>query len=190
VKVFRGLLTLALVSLTASAAHAASFTLDERAMDAAVAVGEGSVSRDTVGDEWRQRNAAGHVLVVMTPFHRIALAARDAAFRKEPLKPRDRQRLVKEQRDRLVLWLELRGTREEFARFYGPRLTAGPRQIEPSFVQNERTPARAEDGTFLAHCVYAFPIKAITGTSKLDLHVVDGDGKEVAAFSIDLASMR
>jgi hypothetical protein len=190
VKLLCGLATLAVVAMTVTAVHAASFTLDARAIQQAVAVGEQSTTHDTVGDEWRQRNAAGHVLIVMTPFHRLALAARDAAFRKEPLKPGDISRLLKSQRDRLVLWLELRGPREDFARFYAPRLTFDGRQIEPAFVQNERTAARLEDGRFLAHCVYAFPTKVITETSKLALAVRDGDGHEVTTFSIDLASMR
>lgn len=189
-RALRGLAALAFVGMAATASDAASFALDDRQIDAAVAVGESSVAHDAVGDEWRQRNPAGHVLMVMTPFHRLALAARHAAFRKEPLKPRDVRRVVKEQRDRLVLWLELRGPREDFARFYRPRLSLGPREIEPAFVQNERTAVRAEDGKFVAHCVYTFPAKAITGTSKLGLLVRDGDGHEVTSFSIDLGSMR
>jgi hypothetical protein len=190
VTVLRGLATLAFVAAAATVSDAASFALDEQAMEAAVAVGERSVSSESVGDEWRQRNPAGHVLMVMTPFHRLALAARHAGFRKQPLKPRERQRIAREDHDRLVLSLELRGPREDFARFYSPRLTLGPRQIEPAFVQNERTAVRTQDGAFLAHCVYAFPTKAVTGTSKLGLVVLDGEGREVTSFAIDLGSMR
>ena len=184
------LATLALVGI-AMVAEGASLTLDDRAIEAAVAVGESSVNRETFGDEWRVRNQAGHVLMVMTPFHRVALAARHAGFRKEPLKPRELQRTAKEQRDRLVLWLDLRGPREDFARVYAPRLTVDDRQVEPSFVQNEHTAKRASEGSgFIARCVYTFPTKPITSTSKVTLLVRDGDGKQVTSFPIDLGAMR
>ena len=186
----RGLTALALLAALAALAEAASLTLDERQIEAAIALGEGTVARESVGDEWRQKNPAGHVLTVMTPFHRLAIAAREAALRKETLKPRDVKRVVREQRERLVLWLDLRGPREDFARFFSPRLTLGTRVIEPTFVQNEHTAARAADGKFLARCVYAFPTKALIGTSKVDLLVRDGDGQAVTSFVIDLGSMR
>jgi hypothetical protein len=185
----RALAALALL-VAAGAAEAASFTLDQRQVQEAVEVGERSVTREGVGDEWRVRNAAGDVLTVMTPFHRLAVAARHAAFRKEPLKPRDRNRLLKAQQERLVFWVELKGAREDFARFYVPRLIAGARHVEPTFTQNERTPVRAEDGKFLARCVYAFPTKALSGSSKVILVVRDSDGHDVTSFTVDLASMR
>jgi hypothetical protein len=126
----------------------------------------------------------------MTPFHRLALAARQAAFRKEPLKPRERARIAKEQHERLVFWVQLSGPREDFARFYAPRLIAGARQIEPAFAQNERTSARDADGKFVAHCVYGFPTKALSEKAKVVLVVRDGDGRDVTSFSVDLGSMR
>lgn len=173
-----------------AAAEAAALALDERQMQDAVEAGERSVTQDGFGDEWRVRNAAGHVATVMTPFHRVALAARQAAFRKDTLKPRDRDRVAREQRERLVFWVQLRGPREDFARFYAPRLIAGARNIEPAFAQNERTPARDEQGTFIAHCVYVFPTKALSPTSKVVLVVRDGEGRDVTTFAIDLGSMR
>ena len=88
------------------------------------------------------------------------------------------------------MWVELKGAREDFARFYTPRLVVGARHVEPSFTQNERTPARAEDGKYLARCVYGFPTKALTPTSKVVLVVRDGDGRDVSSFTIDLAAMR
>lgn len=185
----RALAALALL-LEAGAAAAASFTLDQRQVQEAVEVGERSVTREGVGDEWRVRNAAGDVLTVMTPFHRLAVAARHAAFRKEPLKPRDRDRLLKAHQDRLVFWVELKGAQEDFARFYVPRLIADARHVEPTFTQNERTALRGEDGTFIARSVYGFPTKALSGTSKVILVVRDGDGRDVASFTVDLASMR
>jgi len=170
--------------------QAASFALAERQVQEAVEFGERSVTREGFGDEWRVRNAGGDVATVMTPFHRLALAARHAAFRNDPLKPRERDRVLKDQQDRLVFWVELKGPREEFARFYTPRLIAGARNVEASFTQNERTPVRRDDGRFLARCVYGFPTKALSGTSRVVLVVRDGDGREVSSFTIDLAAMR
>jgi len=181
----------ALVLLAAPlTAEAVSFTLTEPQIQDAAELGERSVTRDSVGTEWRVRNAAGDALTVMTPFHRVALAARHAAFRNEPLRPRDRARVVKEQQDRLVFWVELKGSRDDFARFYTPRLLAGARQIEPSFTQNERTAARGDDGKYVAQCVYGFPTKMLSGTGKVVLIVRDGDGRDLTSFAVDLSTMR
>jgi hypothetical protein len=185
----RGLLVALAVCAHVATAHAASFALGEQQVQEALEFGERSTTRDGLGDEWRVRNATGDVALVMTPFHRLALAARHAAFRKDQLTPRERNRLLKEQ-DRLVFWVDLTGPREDFARFYTPRLIAGARHVEASFTQNERTAARRADGRYLARCVYGFPVKALSGTSKIVLVVRDGDGRDVTSFTIDLASMR
>ena len=185
-----GAIVALLVFATATTADAVAFSLTDRQIQDAIEVGERSVTHDSLGSEWHMRNAAGDELTVMTPFHRVALAARHAAFRNEPLKPRDRARMLKEQQDRLVFWVELKGPRDDFARFYTPRLIAGARQIEPSFTQNERTAARGEDGKYVARCVYGFPTKMLTGSMKVVLVVRDGDTRDVASFTVDLSSMR
>jgi len=189
VKSVRVLAALALLAGVGTA-EAASFTLGERQVQEAIEAGERSVTSDGLGDEWRVRNAAGDTLTVMTPFHRLAMAARQAAFRHDPLKPRERARVLKEQQDRLVIWVDLKGAREDFARFYSPRLIVGARHVEPTFTQNERTPARGDDGKFVARCVYGFPTKALSETSKVVLVVRDGDGRDVTSFTVDLSSMR
>jgi hypothetical protein len=181
----RALLTLAIVVLSTTPVGAVSFTLNERQVQEATEVGERSITRDTFGEEWTVKN-----VTVMTPFHRVALAARHAAFRKEPLKPRDRQRVLKEQQDRLVFWVALKGSHEDFARFYTPKLIAGPRELQATFAQNERTPARGEDGKFVAHCVYGFPTKLLAGVSKVVLVIKDADGHDVTSVPVDLSSMR
>jgi hypothetical protein len=189
VKRFGAIAALVLLA-SPTTAEAASFSLTERQIQEALETGERSVTRENLGEEWRVRNAAGDSLTVMTPFHRLAIAARHAAFRNEPLKPRDRSRVLKEQQDRLVFWVELKGPRDDFARFYTPRLLVGPRPIEPSFAQNERTAARSEDGTYLAKCVYGFPTKMLSGTGRVVLVVRDGDGRDLTSFTIDLSTMR
>jgi hypothetical protein len=184
------------VVLAVSGAEAASFALDEGEVRRAVALGERSTATDAAFDsEWRVVNAAGEVAVVVTPFHRMAMAARHAAFKKEPLAPPERDKILREQRDRLTVWVLISGQREDFARHYAPRfMLVGPggaeREIPPNFVQNERTALKQEGGTFIARCVYGFPVKELTGTSRGALVVRNADGHEVSRFAIDLARMR
>ena len=180
---------LALLAVAGPAA-AAMLALGEADKGEAIRVGERSVTSETFDAEWRVATARGDVALVMTPFHRLVLAARNAAFRNEPLKPGEPDKLLAEQKDRLVLWGQLGCAREDFARFYQPRLMVGDREVKAAFVQNERTAARQEDGTFLARCVYTFPTREIMDRSQVRLLVADADGRQVAVFSIDLAAMR
>jgi hypothetical protein len=171
-------------------AAAASLVLGEAETREALAVGEQTANADVFDTEWRVKNAAGESVSVMTPFHRLVLASRQATHKNQPLKPDEPQKLLREQRDRLVVWVELRGSREDFARFYQPALVAGDRTIKAAFVQNERTALREDSGRYLARCVYAFPTKEITGKSRVTLVVRDGDGRPASAFTIDLSTMR
>lgn len=182
-------IVLALLAVAGPAAGAV-LALPDADKREAIRVGERSVTSEAFDAEWRVANARGDVALVMTPFHRLVLAARNAAFRNEPLKPGEPDKLLAEQKDRLVLWVQLRGAREDFARFYQPRLMVGEREVKAAFVQNERTAARQEDGTFLARCVYTFPTREITDRSQLRLVVADADGRQVAVFDIDLGAMR
>ena len=187
---------LAAAVLLTSPAAAATFMLDEQEMGRAVAAGQRSAASDAPFDgEWRVTNPAGDAMLVVTPFYRLALASRHAAFKNEPLTPAERDKIVREQKDRLPFWVVLRGGQEDFARHYVPRfIAAGPdgreREIAPSFVQNERTALKGEGGVFVARCVYAFPTKELTGASRGTLVVRDAGGREVARFSVDLARMR
>jgi hypothetical protein len=181
---------LALLLAVPSIAGAVSFSLEPQQRNDALRVGAESITRDSFDSEWRVANQSGDNLTVITPFHRLVLAARNAAFKNERMKDREPEKLLKEQQDRLVIWANLHGPREDFARFFTPRLLVGDRQVEPSFVQNERTAARTASGNFLARCVYGFPVKEITAKSKVILVVRDPDGRDVSRFTIDLASMR
>jgi len=93
-------------------------------------------------------------------------------------------------KERLLFWVHLRGKGEDFARYYTPRLLVDDREIEPAFVQNERTSLRQEGGVFLARSVYAFPNRELTPTSRVVLVVRDPDGAMITRFNIDLAKMR
>jgi hypothetical protein len=169
---------------------AASFTLDPEQRSDAIRVGARSVTQEVFDTEWRVANPSGDSVIVLTPFHRIVIAARQAAFKNEPLKPEEPEKLLKSQGDRLVILAQLRGPREDFARFYAPRLIAGSVEIAPAFVQNERTAIRTDGGAYLARCTYRFPIKDLTASSRLLLVIRDADGRDVSSFTIDLASMR
>jgi hypothetical protein len=181
---------LALLLAGPSAARAASFSLEPQQRTDALRVGAESITRDSFDTEWRVANQSGETLTVITPFHRLVLAARNAAFKNERMKDSEPEKLLREQQDRLVIWANLLGRREDFARFYAPRILLGDREIEPTFVQNERTALRTEGGGYLARCVYGFPVKELAPKGRLVLVVRDPDGKDVSRFTIDLAAMR
>jgi hypothetical protein len=189
--VIRALPLLAAALLAAAGpAVAASFSLEESDKRAAIHAGERSTLIDGYDREWRVSGDSGEMLMVLTPFHRLLLASRSATFKNDPLKPPDVDRVLKQDAQRLVVWATLRGRSEDFARHFAPRLTDGPREIRPTFVQNERTAIRGEDGVFLARCVYGFPIRDINGQGRVELTVADADGKDVSHFVIDLGRMR
>jgi hypothetical protein len=169
---------------------AASLTLTEAQTQEAVRVGTKSVTESPFGEEWRVDSGDGNSVVVLTPFHRVALAARQAAFRSEELRPGDTARMLRDQRDRLVFLAEIIGPREDFALGLRPQLRSGDRFIKAAFVQNEHTPSPRAGGGFLARCVWTFPISELTGTSRVALVVQDRDAREVQTFTIDLGRMR
>ena len=170
---------------------AASFSLSPTERDEAVQMGRRSTVAADFGTEWRVvGEAPGQSLVVMTPFHRLALAARNAAFKSEELRPRDVESLVQDQSGRLVLWATIRGAKPDFARFYAPLLYRGEQAIKPSFSQNERTALREEDGTYTARCMYVFPAAELDGKGRVTLVVKDSESVQVARFNVDLSAMR
>jgi len=177
--------------LAGTPTDAALLTLTQAQQAEALRLGQRSVVAETGFDaEWRVDNGAGDSLIVMTPFYRLMLASRNAAFKNEPVKPQDQEKLLKDLTDRLTVWVQLHGPKEDFARHYKPRLLVTDREIEPSFVQNERTGLRQANGSFLARSVYAFPNREITGQSRLVLVIRDPDDKIMSRFAIELGRMR
>jgi hypothetical protein len=169
---------------------AALFTLMPRDRDEAVRVGRRSVTTEDWGGEWRVDGGAGQFVTVMTPFHRLALAARNSAFQDKELKPRDVESVLKDQQGKVVFWATLRGGQVDFARFYTPTLQARQGEIKASFTQNERTALRGDDGQFTARCLYVFPAEGLDPRSTVTLLVRDGEEKVVARFTVDLSTMR
>jgi hypothetical protein len=168
----------------------ASFTLSPQDREEALRVGRRSVTSESWGGEWRVNGDAGQIVTVMTPFHRLALAARNSAFQDKELKAREVESVLKEQQGKVVLWATLRGDKVDFARFYTPALMARQQQIKASFTQNERTALRGDDGKFTARCLYVFPAEDLDPRAAVTLLVRDGDDKVVARFTVDLSTMR
>lgn len=170
---------------------AASFSLTARETQEAIRFGQRSVVNEDFGREWKTTNTSGETLTVVTPFFRLAQAARNAAFKPGTLKQREIDSLLREHRDRLVFWAHLRGGREDFARWYRPVLLVQSKgEIKPSFVQNERTAIRQGEGRFVSRSIYAFPTNDLDGKSRVALVVRDHDEQEVARFTVDLSAMR
>ena len=185
------LLAAGLALTVAQPIDAASLALTPGERDEAIQTGRRSIAGADFGGQWRVTGEGpGQALVVMTPFHRLALAARNSAFKDQELKPKDVDSLLKDQEGKLVLWATLRGSKADFARFYAATLLRGQQVIKPSFTQNERTALREEDGTFTARCMYVFPTDGVDGKGQVTLVVKDLDSKPVARFTVDLASMR
>src|SRR5215470_9887562 len=154
-------------------------------------MGKRSILSDQFGTEWSVRgDGAGATVEVMTPFHRLALAARNSAFKGQELKAADVDTLLKEQEGALTLWATLKGGKPDFARFYTPSLLNGDQEIKASFVQNERTARREGDGSFTARCLYVFPNTGLKPNGTVALVVRDPDKKQVAKFTVDLSTMR
>jgi len=169
----------------------ASFSLTPEETQEAIRAGQASVFSEEFGKEWQVVNPSGEALTVVTPFHRLALAARNAAFKKEALKPREVEALLKEHQGKLLFWARLHGSRVDFARNYQAVLRLSEREeIKPSFVQNERTALRLEDGRYLARSLYSFPSQGLRPNSQVTLLVRDIDSRDIVRFTVDLGAMR
>ncbi len=169
----------------------ASFSLTLMETREAIRAGQQSVFSEEFGNEWQVVNSNGESITVMTPFYRLALAARNAGFRKEALKSREVETLLKEHQGKLLFWVRLHGRGADFARWYQPvLLLPGREDVKPSFVQNERTALRLEDGRYLARCLYSFPIQGLRLNGRVTLLVRDVDRGDVVRFTVDLAAMR
>ena len=202
---FLPLLMLVVALLGVAPGEAVSFALADRDREQAIRAGKKSIVLEEFGAEWRLRDASGQTLVVMTPFHRLALAARNSAFRGEEIKPRDIESVLKEYvrmdrecTDKAKDLLEQRKLpygqfgklKRTLAEERGSTLMAGSLAVKASFVQNERTALREEDGKYAARCIYVFPADGLDPRGRVTLVVRDAEEREVAKFTVDLAAMR
>lgn len=182
---------LAVVAL-AVAAPARAVYLEPTPAQVAEAVEEGraSITREEFGQEWLVRLPGGEEVRVTTPFSRVALAARQAAFKGEPFEEREIQGHLDRGRGRIQFLVAVHGPRVDFARWYAAVLRVGQREIKAVFAQNERTALRLEDGRYLARNIYAFPTEGLAPTGTVTLVVRTREGKEVLRVPIDLGAMR
>ena len=180
-----------LVWLSISHALGASFTLTPAQVAEATRVGQESVASPEFGKEWEVANAKGETVTVLTPFHRVALAARNAAFKNDTVRPREIEAILKNHQGRLAFRAALRGNRADFARWYQPiLLTPRNEEIKPSFVQNERTALRLEDGQHLARCLYAFPAEGLSPSGRVTVLIRDRENRNISRFTVDLSTIR
>ncbi len=169
---------------------AVSFSLTAAQQEEAKRAGKRSVVADDWTGEWRVADGPGQYALVVTPFHRLALAARNAAFKNQDLAGREVESLLRDAEGQLTVWAVLRGPRADFARHFAPALVAGAQEIKPSFVQNERTALREEDGRYTARCLYVFPAQGLDARGQVTLMVRDVDDRPVARFTLNLSAMR
>jgi len=186
-----------MVSMTASLLgvsaplRAASFSLTPGERVEAINAGKRSIVSDDFGAEWKVKGERpGQSLMIMTPFYRLALAARNSAFKSKDLTPKEIDDLLRDQENRLTIWAALEGSKADFARFYTPVLVSGQLEIKPTFRQNERTGRREDNGSYTARCLYVFPTEQIKPREAVALVVKDAEDKPVAKFMLDLTTMR
>jgi hypothetical protein len=187
-------LMLGVVVLTGVPRLAAAFVGDLTAagMGEAIDAGTASITHEDFAEEWQLRLPGGEEVAISTPFSRLALAARQAAMKGELLTDKQRQEQLDRGKGRIQLLVTMYGRERDFARWYQPTLLVDGREIKPSFVQNERTPLRLEDGRYAARNVYVFPLEELA-TSGLVTLVVRGappGRKEVLRSALDFGKFR
>jgi hypothetical protein len=159
----------------------------------AIEAGTASITQDDFGEEWQLRLPGGEDVVISTPFSRLALAARTAAMKGEPLTEKQQKDQIDRGKGRIQLLVTMHGgPSRSFARFYQPVLLVDGREFKPTFVQNERTPLLQEDGRLAARNVYVFPLEGLPTNGVVTLLVKGAppDQKEVLRAKLDLGKFR
>ena len=169
---------------------AASFQLGPKEIEDAIRTGKQSLIQEEFGAEWRQINPSGHELIVQTPFYRVALLARLAAFKGEEPDKSEIGKLLKASQNRILFWVSFQGPRSDFAKAYRPALLVAGKEVKPAFVQNERTALLIDRGRYLARSLYAFPADEVDPRGLVSLVVRSFEGQEVSRFQVNLATMR
>jgi hypothetical protein len=187
-------LTLVLAVLAVTPRLVAAFVgdLTPASVGEAIDVGTASITQDDFVEEWQLRLPGGEEVVVSTPFSRLALAARQAAMKGETLTDKQQKEQIDRGKGRIQLVVTMYGRARDFARWYQPTLLAGGREIKATFVQNERTPLRLEDGRYAARNVYVFPLEELTtnGTVTLVVRGAPPDHKEILRSALDFGKFR
>lgn len=158
----------------------------------AIDAGTASVTQDEFAEEWQLRLPGGEEVVFSTPFSRLALAARQAAMKGEPLTDKQQQEQFDRGKGRIQLLVTMYGRSRDFARWYRPVLMVGGREVKPAFAQNEQTPLSLGEGRYAARNVYVFPLEELptNGAVTLVVRAAPPDYKEVLRASLDLGKFR
>lgn len=160
-------------------------------IEEALELGTSAVTQEDFGEEWRVRLPGGEEIVVTTPFSRLAHAARQAAFRGEPLTEKQRQEQLDRGTGKLHLVVTMYGRQVDFARWYQPVLQVGERVVKATLAQNERTALRLEDGRFAARNLYVFLLEGLPPRGTVTLVVRHSvEQKEILRARLDLSPMR
>jgi hypothetical protein len=166
-------------------------TLSAEDIRRALDEGARAIAKEDFGEEWRVGLPRGEEILVTTPYSRLAFAARRAAFKEEPLTDKQVQEQVERGQGKLQLQVTMYGRETDFARWYQAVLRVGGREIKATFVQNERTALRTEDGRFAARNIYVFPLEGIAAQGTVTLVVQHSiERKEILRASLDLGRMR
>ncbi|HEV8673919.1 MAG TPA: hypothetical protein VGX21_07730 [Methylomirabilota bacterium] len=166
-------------------------TLAPGDVQAALEAGQQGVAQEDFGEEWRVPLPDGAEIVVTTPFGRLAHAARQAAFKGEPLAEKQRQEQLERGKGKLQLLVTMVGVTADFARWLQPLLRVGEQEVKASFTQNERTALRLDDGRFAARNVYVFPLEGLPPRGTVTLIVQHTVQRRVVLRApIDLSKMR
>jgi hypothetical protein len=186
----RGLLLAALLAAPAPA-PALVPELGPAEIEQALEAGGQAIAQEDFAEEWRLPLPDGGEIAVATPFSRLALAARQAAVRGEPLSDKQRQEQVDRGKGRIQLLVTMHGTTADFARWYQAVLLVDGREVKASFSQNERTALPVEAGRFAARNVYVFSLEGLPAEGTVTLVVSHQiDRREVLRAPIDLSRFR
>jgi hypothetical protein len=166
--------------------------LTPQGVQQAIDAGTASLTQDDFAEEWQLQLPGGEEVVVSTPFSRLALAARQAAIKGEPLTEKQQQEQFDRGKGRIQLLVTMYGQSRDFARWYRPVLLVGGREVKPAFAQNEQTPLALGEGRYAARNVYVFPLEGLptNGAVTLVVRAAPPDYKEVLRASLDLGKFR
>ena len=167
--------------------------LTEDGIRGAIDAGIASITQDDFAEEWQLRLPGGEDVVVSTTFSRLALTARQAAMRGEPLTEKQQKEQIDRGKGRIQLLITMHGgPSRSFARFYQPVLLVNGREVKATFVQNERTPLLQEDGRLAARNVYVFPLEGLPtkGVVTLVVRGAPPEQTEVLRAQLDLGKFR
>ena len=184
-------LVLAWLLVWPTAAAAMIPTLSSRDVQAALDAGEQGIAQEDFGEEWHVTYPDGVEIVVLTPFARLAHAARRAALKSEPMTDKQRQEQIDRGKTSLQLTVTMFGPSADFPKWYRAALRVGDREVKSTFDQNEATPLRLPDGRFTARNVYTFPLEGLPPRGTVTLivnHLIRK--KEVLRVPLDLGKMR